>query len=127
MEEYPNVSYILLIIAGVIIGVVSGVVGLGGGFLVVPFLRYVWGFNQHQAQGTTLGMLLPPIGILGAYVYWRAGYIDIPVALLLAFGFIFGAYIGGIVANLPFMNAVVLQRIFGVFFLVVSLKMLLGK
>lgn len=120
-------STLILIFAGLIIGIVSGIVGLGGGFLVVPFLRYIMGFSQHKAQGTTLAMLLPPIGVLGAYTYWKAGHMDIPVALLLALGFFVGVYFGGLIANLPQVNSLILQRIFGAFFLVVSLRMLIGK
>ncbi len=120
-------SSIILIIAGLLIGIVSGVVGLGGGFLVVPFLRYILGFSQHKAQGTTLAMLLPPIGLLGAYAYWKAGQIDLIVAILLAIGFFFGAYLGGIIANLTLISDLLLQRIFGFFFLIISLRMLLGK
>jgi len=116
-----------LIVVGLIIGVISGIIGLGGGFLVVPFLRYFMGFNQHLAQGTTLAMLLPPIGILGAYEYWRAGNMNLGVAMLLAVGFFLGAFVGGYIANLPQVNGLLLQRIFGAFFLIVSLKMLLGK
>ena len=118
-------SAILFIITGVIVGVIAGIVGIGGGLVVVPMLRYFWGYSQHAAQGTSLGMLLPPIGIFAAYVYWRAGYVNIPVALLLAAGFLIGGYFGGLVAvKLP---GLLLQRIFGALFLVVALRMLIWK
>jgi uncharacterized membrane protein YfcA len=116
---------VILIALGVLVGVLAGIVGLGGGFVVVPLLRYCYGFPQAMAQGTSLAMLLPPIGILAAWQYWKAGHINIPVAMLLALGFIVGGYLGGAVAvKLP---ALTLQRVFGAFFLLVSLRMLLGK
>ncbi len=116
---------IILIALGVLVGVLAGIVGLGGGFVVVPLLRYYYGFSQTAAQGTSLAMLLPPIGILAAWQYWKAGQMNIPVAMLLALGFIVGGYLGGAVAiKLPVLT---LQRVFGAFFLLVSLRMLLGK
>ena len=116
---------VILIALGVLVGVLAGIVGLGGGFVVVPLLRYFYGFPQAMAQGTSLAMLLPPIGILAAWQYWKAGQINIPVAMLLALGFIVGGYLGGAVAvKLP---ALTLQRVFGAFFLLVSLRMLIGK
>lgn len=116
---------IILIALGVLVGVLAGIVGLGGGFVVVPLLRYCYGFTQTMAQGTSLAMLLPPIGILAVWQYWKAGQMNIPVAMLLALGFIVGGYLGGAVAvKLP---ALTLQRVFGAFFLLVSLRMLLGK
>lgn len=118
-------SSLLFIVIGAVVGVLAGLVGLGGGFVVVPMLRYFFGYSQPMAQGTSIGMLLPPIGILAAYQYWKAGNINIPVALLLALGFIVGGYFGGGWANkLP---ALTLQRVFGAFFLLVSIKMLVGK
>ena len=120
-----SLLYISFVAIGVIVGVLAGLVGLGGGFVVVPMLRYMFGFSQPTAQGTSIGMLLPPIGILAAYQYWKAGNINIPVALLLALGFIVGGYFGGGLANkLP---ALTLQRVFGGFFLLVALRMLVGK
>jgi uncharacterized membrane protein YfcA len=116
---------VILIALGVLVGVLAGIVGLGGGFVVVPLLRYCYGFSQTMAQGTSLAMLLPPIGILAAWQYWKAGQMNITVAMLLAAGFLIGGYIGGAFAvKLP---ALTLQRVFGAFFLLVSLRMLIGK
>jgi len=116
---------VIFILLGVAVGLLAGLVGLGGGFIVVPLLRYFYGYSQTMAQGTSLAMLLPPIGILAAWQYWRAGQMNIPVALLLAAGFIAGGYFGGAIAvKLPVLT---LQRIFGAFFLLVSLRMLLGR
>ncbi len=115
----------IFIVLGVLVGVLAGIVGLGGGFVVVPLLRYCYGYSQTMAQGTSLAMLLPPIGILAAWQYWKAGQMNIPVAMLLALGFLIGGYFGGALAvKLPVLT---LQRVFGAFFLLVSLRMLMGK
>jgi uncharacterized protein len=115
----------LFIALGAVIGLLSGIVGLGGGILVVPILRYGFGYTQTMAQGTSVAMLLPPIGILAAYQYWRNGQMNITVGLLLAAGFIVGGYFGGGIACK--LNVLTLQRIFGVFLLAVALKMLISK
>lgn len=115
----------LFIVLGAVIGFLSGIVGLGGGILVVPLLRYGFGYTQTMAQGTSVAMLLPPIGILAAYQYWKHGQMNITVGLLLAVGFIVGGYFGGgIACKLPVLT---LQRIFAVFLLAVALKMLISK
>lgn len=116
---------IIFIVLGALVGLLSGIVGLGGGILVVPILRYGFGYTQTMAQGTSVAMLLPPIGILAAFQYWKNGHMNIPVAMLLAAGFIVGGYFGGgIACKLPVLT---LQRVFGVFLLLVSLRMLIGK
>lgn len=115
----------LFVALGAVIGLLSGIVGLGGGILVVPILRYCFGYTQTMAQGTSIAMLLPPIGILAAYQYWKNGQMNITVGLLLAVGFVIGGYFGGgIACKLPVLT---LQRIFGVFLLAVALKMLISK
>jgi uncharacterized membrane protein YfcA len=81
--------------------------------------------SQQSAQGTSLAMMLPPIGILAAYNYYKAGHVDIKFALLLAFAFIIGSYFGSIVAvKLP---QEVLKKIFGAFLMLVAIKMLFWK
>jgi uncharacterized membrane protein YfcA len=110
---------------GAVVGVMSGLMGVGGAIFIVPFLVYALGWEQHMAQGTTLIMLVPPIGILAAWKYYQAGHADIRVALLLCVGFFFGAYFGGSVANqLP---GETLRRVFGVALLAISIKMIIGK
>lgn len=113
------------IIVGLIAGVLAGMLGIGGAIFVVPVLVYIYGWEQHMAQGTTLAMLIPPIGILAAWKYYEAGNMDIKVAGILCIGFFFGGFIGGWLANqLP---ADTLRKAFGVFLLLVSIKMILGK
>jgi uncharacterized membrane protein YfcA len=102
----------LALLLGVIVGALSGVVGIGGGILFVPALMWLFGMDQHKAQGTSLGALLGPVGILAFLEYYRAGNADIRVALLLAAGFLVGGYFGGEYAqHLP---DLLLRRVFAV-------------
>ena len=88
------------ILVGLIGGTLSGLTGLGGGFIMVPLLVYLFGMTQHGAQGTSLAVLLPPLGLLAFLQYYRNGLVDVQVAVLVALGFFFGGYIGGSVAQL---------------------------
>ena len=84
----------LALLLGVLVGACSGVVGIGGGILFVPALVWIFGMDQHKAQGTSLGALLAPVGILAFVEYYRKGNADIRVAALLAAGFLVGGYFG---------------------------------
>jgi len=84
----------LILLVGVVVGAFSGVVGIGGGILFVPALVWLLGMDQHKAQGTSLGALLAPVGILAFLEYYRTGNADIRVAALLAAGFLVGGYFG---------------------------------
>ena len=110
---------------GFLTGIIGGLFGVGGGEIFVPLLVYMFGFSQHQAQGTSLAVLLPPIGLLAALRYSRAGYVDFSVALLIALGFFFGASIGAFGATR--MHGDVLRRVFGVFLMIVALHMDFGR
>src|SRR5215469_5532311 len=87
-------TIVMLILVGLIAGILSGLVGLGGGVIIVPALVFLLGFSQHQAQGTSLGILLLPAGIFAVINYYKKGYIDIKVVLLLFAGFLVGGWIG---------------------------------
>ncbi|MFA5310938.1 MAG: sulfite exporter TauE/SafE family protein [Candidatus Omnitrophota bacterium] len=109
---------ILYILIGLVAGIASGLIGIGGGIIVVPCLIYLFGFSQHAAQGTTLAMMIPPIGLLAAWAYYKNGHVNLPVAGLICLGFILGGYLGARFAvGLP---EVILRRIFGVCLLVIS-------
>ncbi|MER3493037.1 MAG: permease [Mastigocladus sp. ERB_26_2] len=84
----------LCIILGLIAGIVSGMTGIGGGIIILPALIFFLGFSQHQAQGTTLALLVPPIDLLAAWTYYKQGYVDIKVAAFLCLGFILGGWFG---------------------------------
>ncbi len=117
-----TVSYLVL---GLAAGVLSGLIGIGGGIVVVPALVFIFGYSQHQAQGTTLAMMVPPIGILAAYVYWKAGYVDIRAASLLCAGFFLGGLAGARVAG--DLSSPALEKVFGVVLLVISLRMIFAR
>jgi uncharacterized membrane protein YfcA len=95
----PDSSAVLLIAIGVVAGVLSGIFGIGGGVVIVPALIYLAGFRQHQATGTSLAVLLPPIGIAAAYEYYRHGNVDIRAAGIIAAGVLVGGWLGAVVAN----------------------------
>lgn len=122
-----NELYILLAI-GLFAGIVSGMVGIGGGLVIVPALVYFMSYSQHQAQGVSLTMFLLPIGILGVYNYYRNGDITgetMRFALIMCASFVIGSFFGSKIAIS--MNQDVLKKVFGVFILLVSLKMIFGK
>ena len=115
----------LFIILGLVAGFFSGIVGLGGGIIIVPALVFIFGLTQQQAQGTTLALMVPPIGILAAYAYYQNGYVDLKIAALIGVGFILGGWFGAKIAiNLP---REVLQKIFAISLFVISIKMFFTK
>src|SRR5688572_15749642 len=87
-------TILILILIGVIAGTFSGFVGLGGGIVIVPALVFIIGMSQHMAQGTTLAMMIPPIGILAVINYYKQGYVDIKSGLILSLSFVIGGYFG---------------------------------
>lgn len=113
------------VLAGFGTGIIGGLFGVGGGEIFIPLLVYLFGFSQHQAQGTSLAVLLPPIGLLAALRYYRSGHVDFTVAALLALGFFFGASIGALGATR--IQGDLLRKLFGAFLLVVSLHMMFGR
>jgi uncharacterized protein len=121
-----GLSTILLLIAiGLVAGIFSGMIGLGGALIIIPALVLLIGMSQHQAQGTSLAVMLPPIGILAAYNYYKAGHLNLKFAMIIAAAFILGAYFGsGIALNIP-VNT--LKRAFGVIISLIGLYMIFGK
>lgn len=108
----------MIVLVGLVIGLVSGVVGIGGGILFVPALVWLLGMNQHKAQGTSLGALLAPVGIFAFYEYYRHGNADVRVAALMAAGFLVGGYFGAVGAqHIP---EIWLRRIFAITLIVVG-------
>ncbi len=109
------------VLLGVVTGVLSGFFGVGGGVLLVPALVYFYEMTQHQAQGTSLAVLLLPIGLPGVVAYWRAGNVNVSVAMYVVIGFLVGILASSSVANqIP---ADTLRRGFGILLFLVSLKM----
>jgi len=120
-----KMSQVLYIILGLIAGVFGGMFGIGGGSIMIPAMVYIFGFTQHQAQGTTLAAMVPPIGLLAAWRYWQTGNVKLSPAAFICAGFLVGGLIGAnLVQNL---SDPLLKKLFGAFLLLVSLEMILGK
>lgn len=110
------------IVVGLIGGTLSGLTGLGGGFIMVPLLIYLFGMNQHAAQGTSLTVLLPPLGLFAFLEYYRHGHVDVRVAVLVGIGFVLGGYLGGWTAQL--IPGVWLRKAFAVILIGIAIDML---
>lgn len=118
-------TLLILILIGLIAGVFSGIVGLGGGLLIIPALIFILGLTQKEAQGTSLAVMLPPIGLLAAINYYRAGAVNLKFALVIAAAFLIGGYFGSHFAiRLP---DALLRRVFAAALLAVGIRMLLMK
>ena len=115
----------LYILLGLVAGVLSGLIGIGGGTIIVPALVLFFGISQHMAQGTTLALLVPPIGILAAWTYYKQGYVDLHMAGFICLGFFIGGLVGAKIATS--LSNIVLERIFWVALLLISLKMIFAK
>lgn len=87
-------TFMILVAIGLLAGIVSGFIGVGGGIIVVPALIFFLGLSQHTAQGTSLLLMLPPIGILACYNYYKAGSVNVNYAIVIAIFFILGGYLG---------------------------------
>lgn len=122
MSLTHNFLYVLL---GLVAGAFSGLIGVGGGVIIVPALVFLFGMSQHAAQGTTLALLVPPIGLLAAWTYYKEGYVDIHIAALVCLGFFFGGLLGAKFAS--HLSNLELERVFGVAMLLISLKMIFAK
>ncbi len=118
-------TVIILLAIGLMAGLLSGMVGIGGGIIIVPALVYFMNISQHEAQGTSLSVLLLPVGIFAVYNYYKGGFVDIKMTLIIASSFLIGGYFGSKVAISLDQNMV--KKIFGGFLFLIALKMVLGK
>lgn len=122
INTFTIISFIIL---GLTAGFASGLIGIGGGLIIVPVLVFGFGFTQHLAQGTTLALMVPPIGLAAAWTYYQKGDVDIKVAVLICLGFFLGSLFGARVATN--ISNEMLGRFFGGAMLIVALKMIWGK
>ncbi|WP_205573326.1 sulfite exporter TauE/SafE family protein [Flavisolibacter nicotianae] len=113
---------LLLSIIGLLAGILSGMIGVGGGIIIVPALVFFLGFTQKEAQGTSLGLLLLPIGILAVFNYYQKGLIDIKVVGIMAVAFLLGGFVGSKIALA--ISEAALKRIFAVVLFYTGFKML---
>lgn len=116
---------ILLAIIGLIAGIFSGSLGVGGAIIVIPALVFFLGLSQHQAQGTSLAFMIPPVTLLAVINYWKQGYVNWKFAIILALMFFIGAYIGSTISvNIP---EKILKKMFGALLLFVAARMIFSK
>jgi uncharacterized protein len=115
-------TILIIILVGIAAGILGGLVGVGGGIIIVPSLVYFIGFSQKAAQGTSLGLIMLPVGILGVLQYYKQGHVDFRVVGILALGFLAGSYFGSKVAlSLP---QDTVKKIFAILMIVIAAKML---
>ncbi len=124
-KDLNMTAIIILLCLGLLAGILSGMVGIGGGIVIVPALVYFLGYSQHQAQGTVLFMFLLPIGLLGVMNYYQGGYIEWKTAFVMASTFLIGSYFGSKFSIA--IDQTTLKKVFGVIILLLSLKMIFGK
>jgi uncharacterized protein len=117
-------SWLMFLVIGLLGGIASGLFGVGGGIVIVPALIYWAGFTQHMATGTSLAVLLPPIGLAATIEYYRHGNVDFPAALIIAGSMFVGAWIGAYFANQ--LEGPYLRLLFGVFICVLGVYLIHG-
>lgn len=118
-------TVIILLIIGLLAGVLSGLVGVGGGILMVPMFVFFLGLTQHNAQGMSLAVMLPPVTFFAVYNYHQSGEINWKMALIVSLLFFIGGFIGSKIALQ--IDQRMLKKIFGVFMLIVAIKLIFGK
>lgn len=118
-------TVVALIFVGILAGILSGLVGIGGGIIMVPLLVLWLGFSQHQAQGTSLAVLMVPVTAVGVYNYYKQGYVDWRYAAVIAVFFVVGGFFGSKLAVT--IDQKMLKKVFGVVLLLIAGKMLLSK
>lgn len=116
---------LLYVILGLVAGVLSGLIGIGGGIIIIPALILLFGLSQHEAQGTTLALMVPPVGILAAWTYYKHGYVDLQMAAFICIGFFLGGFIGAKIATA--LGSVILEKVFGIALLLIACKMIFFK
>ena len=117
--------YLAYILLGLVAGIFSGFLGIGGGTILIPVMVYMFGLTQHQAQGTTLALMVPPIGLLAAMRYYYSGNVKINMAIFICIGFFVGGLIGAhFVQNV---GDIALKRTFGIFLFCIAIRMIIGK
>jgi len=117
-------AVLLLVGIGLATGLVSGLFGIGGGLLLIPALIYLVGYTQHEATGTSLAVLLLPVGLGAVLEYYRHGFVDLKVALIIALAVLVGGWFGAVLANQ--ISGPYLRLAFACFVVCVGLYLLYG-
>jgi uncharacterized protein len=122
-KKKMDVQTVLIVITvGIAAGILGGLVGVGGGIIIVPALVYFLGFSQKTAQGTSLGLIMLPVGILGVLQYYKQGHVDFKVVGILAAGFLLGSFFGSKIAL--GLSQETVKKIFAVLMILIAMKML---
>lgn len=114
---------LMFVLLGIVAGAVAGVFGIGGGLLLVPALVYIFHFTQKTAQGTTLALMIPPIGFFAAYSYYKAGQVNVKAAIFIIVGFLIGSYFGAHFATM--IPDKKLSRAFAILIIIAGIRMLI--
>jgi uncharacterized protein len=118
-------TYFILVIIGLTVGMITGTFGLGGGLLLVPALIFFIGMDQHTAQGTSVAIMLLPVGMFAFLTYYKAGYVNIKYAFAIAVAFIVGSYFGSIISlNI---SEHLLRKLFGAVIFLMAIKFIVMK
>lgn len=118
-------TLLMLLLIGLVAGIFGGMVGLGGGVIMIPAMIYLMGMGQHEAQGTSLAVMLPPVGLLAVMNYYKAGEINLKYAMVIAVAFLIGGYFGSKIAlNIP---VSMMKKIFAFALIAIALNMVLKK
>jgi uncharacterized membrane protein YfcA len=121
-----NFSFIVfLVIIGLMAGLFSGLLGVGGGLVMIPLMVVLLGYSQHEAQGTSLAVLAIPVTFLAAYNYYTEGFVNWKFALIIAVSFLIGGFFGSKLAIT--IDKELLKKIFGVILIIAAIKMFFGK
>ena len=115
-------TILIIIMVGIAAGILGGLVGVGGGIIIVPALVYFIGFSQKTAQGTSLGLIMLPVGILGVLQYYKQGHVDFKVVGILAVGFLIGSFFGSKVALS--LSQETIKKLFAILMVLIAIKML---
>ena len=118
-------TILIVLVIGVFAGAFGGFIGIGGGLIVVPCLVYFIGMSQHTAQGTSLAMMLPPIGLIAVYNYYKQGHVDFKIAAILCISFVAGSFFGSKIALS--LSADQIKKAFGVIIILLGIKMVFWK
>lgn len=113
---------LIVILVGIAAGMLGGLVGIGGGIIIVPALVYFLGFSQKTAQGTSLGLIMLPVGILGVLQYYKQGHVDFKVVGVLAIGFLIGSFFGSKISL--GLSQETVKKTFAVLMILIAVKML---
>lgn len=118
-------TLLLLVLIGLIAGILGGLLGIGGGIIMIPAMVFLLGFSQHQAIGTSLAVMLPPIGMFAAYNYYQAGHVNIKYALIIAAAFMAGSLLSSKFALT--VSEGILRKFFSILLIIIAFKMFLSK